>query len=165
MTTKMAADPRTRSFNFEAATAVVIDANEVLVKLYASILRGFGFHRVHVCPDIRTGAQIFNLHGADLLLIDPFHYADSAYEFIRWLRLTGRDRGSEASVLIVTARASHNMVIAARQAGVDYVVACPLSAYRLLERILWVAVNKHRRDYPVPPSPVAATYVASFAAR
>jgi DNA-binding response OmpR family regulator len=146
-----------KSFNFDGASVAIVEASSLCMELLTNILRGFGFRTNHRCLDLATATDVVKSHAVDLLLIDPFHYGEPAYDFIRWLRSERRGRSSSAVVMIVTARTSIKVISAARNCGADFVLAKPFSVSTLLDRILWVANSEGRRGELIAPADVVST--------
>lgn len=145
-------------FNFANAAVVMIDGSPIFIEVLTGILSGCGFRKMFRCTDLRTGTDIVKMHSVDLVLIDPYAFGDSAYNFVSWLRSERRGPNSAAPVIMLTAYTYVRLITTARQCGADYVIAKPFSTQGLLERILYVAESEGRRgELIAPPEVVSST--------
>jgi DNA-binding response OmpR family regulator len=133
------------TFNFSKAAVVMVDANGLCLEVTTGILTGFGFRRFHRCLALAEATEVVKSYPADLLLLDPAPYGESAFEFVRWLRSERLGPNSTVPIVMMSSSTHMRLISAARNCGADYVVAKPFSTSALLERILWVAENEGRR--------------------
>lgn len=145
------------TFNFANATVVMIDASPIFIEVLTGILSGCGFRRMFRCQDLRTGTDIVKTHTVDLVLIDPYAFGESAYNFVSWLRSERRGPNTAVPVIILTAYTYVRLITSARQCGADYVVSKPFSTQGLLERILYVAESEGRRGELLAPAEVVSS--------
>ena len=139
------------AFNFAKAHVVLIDSNQVFLKLMAGILAGFGFRKIERLGEVPSPSEFGSVAQADLVLIDPYPNEKAAFDLIRDLRLNRQGASVSAPILIVTSAVFVKLIHEMRQSGADYVVAKPFSTSVLLDRILWVANSEGRRGNLVTP--------------
>jgi DNA-binding response OmpR family regulator len=135
------------TFNFTKAHVLAIDESTTAVNVLCQILSGFGFRHFSRCTDIAKATPVIYAQTIDLILIDPYSFGESAYEWVRWLRNERLGANAMAPVMVITGQARLDEVRAARDCGADYVVAKPYSPTVLLERILWVAQREGRGGF------------------
>lgn len=146
------------TFNFSNAAVVMIDASPIFIEVLTGILSGCGFRRMFRCGTLAAGTDVVKTHSVDLILIDPYAFGESAYNFVQWLRSERRGPNASAPVIILTAYTYVRLITAARQCGADYVISKPFSTQGLLERILYVAESEGRRgELIAPPEVVSST--------
>lgn len=132
-------------FNFDKATAVLIDSNALSLEVLTGILSGFGFRRLNRFLDMRKATDFVKLNPIDIIFIDPYVYGEEGFDFVKWVRSERIGSNSNVPIFIITGHAFLRAVSDTRQAGADYVIAKPFSPAVLLERIVWVSESEGRR--------------------
>jgi two-component system, chemotaxis family, chemotaxis protein CheY len=117
---------------------LVIDDNPHMRSIVVAILRGAGFVRVkeacdgaHALDEMRTGIP-------DIILCDLTMSPIDGLEFTKMLRTATDSPGPFIPVIMMTGHTERSKVTAARDAGVNELVAKPISAKTLLARIVSV---------------------------
>ncbi len=145
------------TFNFANASVVMIDASPIFIEVLTGILSGCGFRKMFRCTDLQSGTDTVKTHSVDLVLIDPYAFGESAYNFVSWMRSERRGPNAAVPVIILTAYTYVRLITSARQCGADYVIAKPFSTQGLLERILYVAwIEGRRGELLAPPELVSS---------
>ena len=145
-------DRKSIAFDFSKATVLMVDANGMCLDVLVAILASFGFRQTHRCADFSAATDVVKRHGVDLIFMDPFPYEDAGYDFVRWLRSERLGSSSTAPVIITSANPHVKLISAARDCGVDYVVAKPFSTSVIIDRIAWVVENEGRRGELMAPA-------------
>lgn len=135
-----AIDPK-EQINLSKAVIVVVDGSTHSLDVTAQILKGFGAAKVHRFDKLADAQKYLKVKTADLLILDPSIERGAGYDYIIELRRGG---GANAYIPMIMIRGHVRKVDVARgrDTGVNFVVAKPLSATVLLQRILWVVKDK-----------------------
>jgi two-component system, chemotaxis family, chemotaxis protein CheY len=117
---------------------LVVDDNPHMRGIVVAILRGAGFTRVkeaadgaHALEEMRTGVP-------DIIVCDLNMDPIDGLEFTRMLRTAPDSPSPFVPVIMMTGHTERSKVTAARDAGANELVAKPISAKTLLERIVSV---------------------------
>jgi DNA-binding response OmpR family regulator len=135
--------------NLRATGVLVLDANPQALDVLRQILSGFGARSIHGCANGDETREAFSQRTLQLVIVDPLMTEEDGFELIRWMR---RQEMSPNHTLPIIATIGHNTrrnVMAARDAGANFVVAKPLSPETLLQRIEWIA--RENRQFIVAP--------------
>lgn len=135
-----AADPDSR-VNLSKATIVVIDGSQHSLDVTGQILKGFGVSAVHRFDKIAEAQKFVERKTVDLVLIDPGVEEASGYAFISNMR-RGGGPNAYTPVVMVSGHVKRSDVAKGRDTGANFMVAKPLAATVLLQRILWVGRDK-----------------------
>lgn len=124
---------------------LVVDDNHHMRIIVVTLLRALGIREVRECADGADAFSIMKSWRPDVIIIDQHMQPISGLEFAQLLR-----RGSDVSVfdtpmILLTAHTERSTIEAARDAGIDEILAKPLAANALLQRL--TAVLEHRRPF------------------
>ncbi len=139
--------PEAVKFNFSKAQVLLVDGNSTSLSVLCQILSGFGFRRFIRCADVSKLEAIVRTQTVDLILIDPFGFGPTIYDWVYWLRHEQLGENSAVPVLFTCAHSSLDEIRRTKDCGADYVVAKPFSPAVLLERILWTARREGRGGF------------------
>lgn len=117
---------------------LVIDDNPHMRGIVVAILRGAGFTRVKEASD---GAQALDEMRAgvpDIIICDLNMDPIDGLEFTKMLRTAPDSPNPYVPIIMMTGHTERSKVTAARDAGANELVAKPISAKTLLERIVSV---------------------------
>ncbi|CAN1549904.1 OmpR Response regulators consisting of a CheY-like receiver domain and a winged-helix DNA-binding domain [Caulobacteraceae bacterium] len=126
-------------FNLGKAVVMVVDDNSFSMNLTIQTLMGFGAKARHQCPSAAAAMETLKTTTVDLLIVDSDMPDIDGYDLVRWLRSSGMDPNAFVPVIMIAGHTPASKVTKARDCGANFIVARPLSARVLLERILWVA--------------------------
>lgn len=125
-------------FNLSKATVMVVDDEPFSLRLTAQTLLGFGVVTRHQCASADEASALLKTHPVDLLIVDAEMPGKDGYDLVNWLRRSGFDN-AWTPVLMISGHTPASKVAKARDCGANFIVARPLTAALLLDRILWVA--------------------------
>jgi len=125
-------------FNLSKATVMVVDDEPFSLRLTAQTLLGFGVVTRHQCGSADDATALLKSHPVDLLIVDAEMPGKDGYDLVHWLRRSGLDN-AWTPVLMISGHTPVSKVAKARDCGANFIVARPLTATLLLDRILWVA--------------------------
>jgi len=134
--------------NLRRASVLVLDRNTQAADVVRQILAGFGVRDVHLADNVDEARKLFSQNTLELLILDPM--LEGGFDFLRWAR---RESSSDNHCIAMIATMGHQTaenVRAARDAGANFIVAKPLAADVLLQRIEWVA--RESRQFVVAPN-------------
>lgn len=125
-------------FNLSKAVVMVVDDEPFSLRLTTQMLLGFGIRTRHACESADEAMRMLNSHPVDLVIVDAEMPGKDGYDLVRWLRRSGLDN-AWSPALLVSGHTPESKVAKARDCGANFIVARPLTATLLLDRILWVA--------------------------
>jgi CheY-like chemotaxis protein len=122
------------------ARVLSADANSQGLDILAQMLMGFGVqHNTRVQSEAEFRHALEST-AYDLILIDST-LEGNGYELVRKLRISGREPNRFTPVVVLSGHTPRSQVEQARDCGCNFVVAKPLNAGVLLDRIIWVGRN------------------------
>ena len=120
---------------FEELKVQVIDDQEYMLTVLASILRGFGIRHVEAHPDAVTAFNELKEFDANLILTDWEMKPVDGLQFVRRIR-TGKDSPNRyVPIVMVTGHNHVDKVMQARNAGANDFLVKPVSAKSVYLRI------------------------------
>ncbi|MDH4384482.1 MAG: response regulator [Caulobacter sp.] len=125
--------------NLEKISVMLVDDNQQSLDLLCQIVTGFGVKRLMRFSSPHEAQENLRRHTVDLIISDAHMPAMDGYELTRWLRREGPDPTRFVPVIIVTGHTRESEVMKARDSGVSFTVAKPLTPKIMLERIFFVA--------------------------
>lgn len=115
---------------------LVCDDFSTMRRIMKNVLHELGFNNVEEADDGSTAMPMLDNGNFDLLVLDWNMPGTTGIEVLQWVR--AHDRLSKLPVLMVTAEAKREQIVAAADAGVSGYVVKPFNAETLsgkLERI------------------------------
>lgn len=157
------------SVDFTTLAVLVVDDNRHMRTVVRTILEALGVRQIREAADGADALQKFSLFQADLIICDRVMQPMDGVEFVMRVR-TGTDSPNPyVPIIMLTAHTEVQRIVEARNAGVHEVLAKPISAKALAERITALFENprpfvrsgdyfgpSQRRDLPAAPRPVNA---------
>lgn len=126
-------------FNLSRAIVMVVDDNIYSLRLTTQTLLGFGIKTRHLCTDAETAVEILKTHPVDLLIVDCEMPGPDGYDMVSWLRRSNLEPNAYVPTLMISGHTRASQVTKARDCGANFIIARPITAAVLLERILWMA--------------------------
>jgi two-component system chemotaxis response regulator CheY len=118
----------------DSLKALVIDDSRHIQTLVSEVLKAVGMD-VRTCGDGESGLLMMRTWKPDIVLVDFEMRPMTGAEFTRMLRRAEKISGGHTPVLMMTAHGDQAHVLQARDAGVDGMVAKPLSTGTILARV------------------------------
>ncbi|HVY86864.1 MAG TPA: response regulator [Caulobacterales bacterium] len=134
--------------NLRRASVLVLDRNEQAGDVVRQILSGFGVRAVHVTDAIADARKFFLQQTLELFILDPL--LEGGFEFLSWTRRETDCANQTVPIIAAMGHQTDKNVRAARDAGANFVVAKPLAADVLLQRIEWIA--RENRPFVAAPN-------------
>jgi len=136
----MSAQPNPHQrINLGKASVLIADASPGGLGVLLNILSGFGVRSFHKCSASAEAQSILRDSVVDLVITDSTLADTTGYDFVRWLRQSKVEPNCYAPVVMLTGHTRVSNITKGRDCGANFVVAKPLTAAVMLERILWVA--------------------------
>ena len=138
MTQDAAAQAKGR-INLETAHALLIESSSQGMDILTQIVTGFGVRGVSKASGIEDAWKLVRMADFDLILCSARHGDGDGYDFIAELRRSALEPNRFTSVIALNGHTPMAGLRKARDCGASFVVAKPISARVLLERIIWIA--------------------------
>ena len=125
--------------NLAKASVMLADASPGGLGVLLNILAGFGVRNFHKCSTSVEAQAALHNNVMDLIITDATLADTTGYDFVRWLRQSRIEPNCYSPVILLTGHTRVSNITKGRDCGANFVVAKPLTAAVMLERILWVA--------------------------
>ena len=132
----MSSSPR---LDMSKARALIVDDNAKSLEVMLQILVGFGFREIQKCRSVADARNLVSSQSYDILFLDDEMMSENGIEFTRFIRSKPRLPNFTAPIVIVSGYTPERMVLGARDAGANIVVAKPIAIGTLMARIEWFA--------------------------
>lgn len=123
-------------------SALIVDDNAHMRAIVHTLLHALGIGDVRQAADGAEANGLLERWRPDLIIVDQLMPPMHGIAFARTLRRTS-ETCFDAPIIMLTAHTEYSIVTAARDAGIDEILAKPISAKALLARIN--AVTHDRR--------------------
>lgn len=130
---------------FSNLAVLLVDDNRHTRTVVRTILETLGVTRIREAVDGADALQKFQLFPADLIICDRVMEPMDGLEFVRRVRNGPDSPNAYVPIIMLTAHTELNKIVEARNAGVHEVLAKPISAKALAERI--VAIIRNPRPF------------------
>lgn len=130
--------PTTR-LAMKAVEPLIVDDNVQSLDLVAAILMGFGINKTVKCGSASEARDMLLTRVFDLVIVDCEMPDEGGYALVRDIRADPQGPNFTVPILMMSAVTPKSKVEAARDDGVNFTIAKPVSPVTLLERMLWVA--------------------------
>lgn len=134
--------------------AVVAEANPLEMEVLCETLLGLGIRKLVRCRQAEEARDEIQRDGVDLLLVGsvPGSTADDPGEYglANWVRQDGPEATRAAPLMMLTGHTQRVNVLRARDCGVSVVLAKPVQAAALFDRLAWLV--RDRRPFISVPS-------------
>ena len=124
---------------------LVVDDNPHMRSIVVAILRGVGVGIVKEASDGADAMEAMRTGVPDIVIVDLNMSPIDGLEFTQMIRTATDSPHPFVPIIMMTGHTERSKVAAARDAGVNELVAKPISAKTLLDRI--VAVCNQPRDF------------------
>jgi CheY-like chemotaxis protein len=141
------ASQRSGRLNLRCAKVLVADDNRASMELLSQVLLGFGVSRPTLCETAAAAQGALAADKFDLILMDGELAGVSGFDLCQRLRHDSGAINQTTPVILVSAFATAERTLKARDCGASFVVAKPIVPGVLLERIEWIA--QHTRAFVV----------------
>jgi two-component system chemotaxis response regulator CheY len=129
-----------RPEDLERVSILAVEGITAMVATLGGVLRSFRFSAVDVINSSEEAWTRLNAEPslkADVILLDWNSHPMSGEDFTRKLRRVEAVQLAETPIIGMIANADRPTVLAARDCGINALLARPFSATQLLERVIW----------------------------
>lgn len=120
------------SFNFDALHFLLVDDNHHMRAIVGAILRSSGVRHLREAEDGADALESLRQWPADIVIADFKMAPMDGVEFVRAVR---QSKTPYLPVIMMTGFSDRNRICEARDAGVTEILAKPITARSLLERV------------------------------
>ena len=124
--------------------ALIVDDNAHMRAIVATLLHALGVTESRQAADGAEAREMLSQWRPDLIIVDQNMRPVCGTEFARALRRTS-ENCYDTPIIMLTAHTERSIVVAARDAGIDEILAKPISAKALMQRLH--AVTHERRGF------------------
>jgi two-component system chemotaxis response regulator CheY len=117
---------------------LVVDDNPHMRSIVVAILRGVGIGTVKEASDGADALEVMRAGVPDLVIVDLNMFPIDGLEFTQMIRTAPDSPFPFVPIIMMTGHTERTKVMAARDSGVNELVAKPISAKTLLDRIVAV---------------------------
>ncbi|MCZ6556793.1 MAG: chemotaxis response regulator CheY [SAR324 cluster bacterium] len=114
---------------------LVVDDFSTMRRIISNVLRQLGFDNIVEAEDGSKALQILESESVDFVITDWNMPQMSGLDLLKAMRASERDDLKDMPVLMVTAEALQDNIIAAAKAGVNNYIIKPFDAQTLSEKI------------------------------
>ena len=140
----------TATINIKGLVFLVADANPYFSRIIVSLLRSFGATAITEVRNSFDAIQTLNTQKIDILLCDDRLPPHGGLQVTFAIRRKRDNENRTIPILIMSGDARESLVKIARDAGASMVMAKPVSATSLYDRLTWIAFTP--RQYVDTPS-------------
>jgi len=115
---------------------LIVDDNDFIRKVISRILRVFGAKSIGQAKDTEAAFGALGRHKVDLIICDYLMAPMNGLDFTRQVRAGDSKVPQEIPIIMLTAHTELEKVIEMRDAGVTELLAKPVSASALLDRVI-----------------------------
>lgn len=126
------------SFSFDALNFLLVDDNQHMRAIVAAILRSSGVRHLREAEDGAEGLESVRQFPPDIAIVDFKMAPMDGVEFVREVR---KGKHAYLPIIMMTGFSDRGRVFEARDAGVTEILAKPITARSLLERVESVVLN------------------------
>ncbi len=127
----------TMAYDFSRLKVLVVDDNHYMRSVFREFLRALGLKpdNIRECPDGEQAIAVVGAFGPDLIISDYIMEPMDGFELARRIRHDEDGPNPYVPIILCTGYTELGQVIAARDAGVNEVLAKPITANTLYSRI------------------------------
>lgn len=125
-----------KDVDFNRLRFLVVDDNPHMRRILRTLLHSFGAREVHEAEDGASGLEGFSNHAPDLVILDWVMPIFDGLELTQMIRQPDITANPFVPIILLTAYTGKRAILAARDAGVTEVLAKPVSAKALHDRII-----------------------------
>ena len=133
--------PNTR-MGLRAVEPLIVNDSAQSLEMMSALMMGFGVTRstkVHTAAEARAAMMRTTF---DVILMDSELPGQDGLSLVRHVRNDREGPNFSAPIILLSVDTARPKVERARDAGVNFVIAKPVSATVLLERLLWIAQGR-----------------------
>jgi two-component system, chemotaxis family, chemotaxis protein CheY len=129
------------TINIKGLVFLVADANPYFSRIVVGLLRSFGANTVIEVRNSFDAIQMLSSQKVDILLCDDRLPPHGGLQVTHAIRRKRDNENRTIPILIMAGDARESLIKIARDAGANMVMAKPVSATGLYDRLAWMAFN------------------------
>jgi DNA-binding NtrC family response regulator len=122
-------------------SVLLIDPQRHMRQVLAPILRQAGIRQISAADSVREGAAALPARKPDLIFIDYDPAPTDAMDFVQYARIPGRGWNHQVPLVLLALQPDVTMICAARDAGVNDILAKPLTTATVIDRLRRTLLN------------------------
>lgn len=130
-------------FDGAACRVLLVEDNADFRRLLKTVLAAIGVTMIAEAGDGTDALEVLKTFEADLVLLDWNMSPMDGLDFVRHIRTATDSPNPYLPIILVTGHTDADLIVKARNAGVNEFLAKPISAKSLLARIFSVLRNTH----------------------
>lgn len=130
--------------NLATAQVLAVVASGGELDILIQILSGYGVRTIHRATSGVEALQALERETYDLIIVDHALTGMDGFELIQAIRREAREANRFAPVILLGGHTRTADVARARDCGASFVVAKPLSAQVLFDRIIWLGRDQRK---------------------
>jgi CheY-like chemotaxis protein len=130
-----------QAINVKDLTFLLADPNPYFSRIVVSLLRSFGASSLTEVRNSFDAIQILNSQKVDILLCDDKLPPHGGPQVTYAIRRKNDNENRTIPILIMAGETRESLIKIARAAGANMVLAKPVSASSLYDRLTWIAFN------------------------
>jgi DNA-binding response OmpR family regulator len=131
--------------DLENTVVLIVDDNRMSLDILNSAFMGYGVRERLRVDNVDDALRALKSRPVDLLIMAGELQDNGTDHILHWLRREAPDPACFTPVVVVLRHTARSRVMRMRDAGVNYVIAKPISAGTLLSRVIWIA--RERRAF------------------
>ena len=124
--------------DFKYLTVLVIEDSAFMRRTLNKLLAGFGFKNVLETDNAAEGLKMLQQFNVDIILLDLAMDPIDGIEFTKMMRTSSDTANPLVPIILITGHTERYRIEGARDAGVNEVLAKPVSSNDLLSRLMYV---------------------------
>ncbi len=125
--------------NLGDAHVMLVESNPQGMEILSQVLAGLGIRGASRCASVQDAWKMLKMADFDLIVCGSNFADGDGYDFISELRRSSVEPNRFCSVIVLSGHTPAAAVHKARDCGANFIVAKPISARTLLDRIVWIA--------------------------
>jgi CheY-like chemotaxis protein len=131
----------TATINIKGLVFLVADANPYFSRIVVGLLRSFGASTVTEVRNSFDAIQMLNSQKVDILLCDDKLPPHGGLQVAHAIRHKRDNENRSIPILVMAGNTRESLIKIARDAGANMVMAKPVSATSLYDRLTWIAFS------------------------
>ena len=125
--------------NLGDAHVLLVESNPQGMEILSQVLAGLGIRGASRCVSVQDAWKLLKMADFDLIVCGSSLTDGDGFDFISELRRSSVEPNRFSSVIVLSGHTPAAAVHKARDCGANFIVAKPISARTLLDRIVWIA--------------------------
>lgn len=126
-------------------SALIVDDNAHMRSILITLLHAVGVEEIRQASDGAAALALLTRWQPNFMVIDQHMQPISGTDFARQLRADHKNPCTDVPIIMLTAHTERAIVEMARDAGIDEILAKPISAKALMQRLN--AITNERRTF------------------